>query len=123
MENELVFDLNKVAQYLAEKCGCTVEDADMYLIGEEEYLASIGLSGDGHEDETSLLTNEEAANTVVENQAIEDYVLFRSGGQCGLNTGMACADDRDIIFSSGKFFHGSILLTSSPESAPRSPAC
>ena len=79
MENELVFDLDKVAQYLAEKCGCTVEDADMYLIGEEEYLASIGLSGDGHKDETSLLTNEEAANTVVENQAIEDYVVEHKG--------------------------------------------
>ena len=38
MESELVLDLDELAQYLAEKCGCTVEDADMYLYGEEEYL-------------------------------------------------------------------------------------
>ena len=44
MESELVLDLDELAQYLAEKCGCTVEDADMYLYGEEEYLASIGIS-------------------------------------------------------------------------------
>lgn len=79
MENKLVFDLDKVAQYLAEKCGCTVEDANMYLIGEEEYLASIGLSGYGHEDRTPFPTDEEAANITVEVQAIEDYVIEHKG--------------------------------------------
>lgn len=79
MENELVFDLVKVAQYLAEKCGCTIEEADMYLIGEEEYLASIGLSGYGRKDGTPSLTDEEATNIVIEVQAVEDYVVEHKG--------------------------------------------
>lgn len=79
MENELVLDLDELAQYLAEKCGCNVEDADMYLIGEEEYLASVGLSGYGREDRTPFLPDEETANAVVEVQAIEDYVVEHKG--------------------------------------------
>ena len=79
MENELVLDLDELAQYLAEKCGCTVEDADMYLYGEEEYLASIGISGYSHEDGMPFLTVEEGANIVVEAQAVEDYVVEHKG--------------------------------------------
>ena len=79
MENELVFDLDTVAEYLVEKCGCTVEDADMYLIGEDEYLASIGISGYGHEDGMPFLTAEEGASIVVEAQAVEDYVVEHKG--------------------------------------------
>ena len=79
MENELVLDLDELAQYLAEKCVCTVEDEDMYLIGEEEYLASVGLSGYGREDRTPFLPDEETANAVVEVQAIEDYVVEHKG--------------------------------------------
>ena len=34
MENELVFDLDTVAEYLVEKCGCTAEDADSFFCKE-----------------------------------------------------------------------------------------
>ena len=59
-------DIDDLMQYLIDKCECTAEEAEAYVIGEDEYLAEAGISGYGREDGKPDLSDDDAANTIVD---------------------------------------------------------
>ena len=83
-EKDLYLDTDDQAKYMVENTGCSLEQANLYIEGEDEYLASIGLSGYGTEDGIPALSIEEAAHTVVDQVDVENYIVEHKGLDRGL---------------------------------------
>lgn len=82
MSKELYLNVEDEAAFLVERTGCSLEEANLYLEGEEEYLHTLGLSG--LEGEDGMLTAEEAANTVVYDDDVKNYIIEHKGLERGL---------------------------------------
>ena len=77
--NCLYLNIDDQAKYMAEITGCSLDQVNLYIEGEDEYLASIGISGYGSEDGVPALSTEEAAHTVVDQVDVENYIVEHKG--------------------------------------------
>lgn len=85
-------EIDDLVQYLIDKCGCTAEEADAYVTGEDEYLSEVGISGYGREDGQPALSDEDAANTIIDQREVEDYIIEHKGLARGLVERMSQAE-------------------------------
>ena len=79
MNEKNFLDTDDLSKFLVESTKCTPEEAAAYVVGEDEYLAEIGISGYGTEDGEPALTDEEAAHTVVDQRDVEAYIVEHKG--------------------------------------------
>lgn len=104
-ETKLCLDIDDQAKYFVESTGCSVDQANLYIEGEEEYLASIGLSGYGTKAGEPALSEEEAAHTVVDQLDIENYIVEHKG----LNRSLVeCLSDAEYKYMESHGFFGEI---------------
>ena len=78
-KKDLYLDVEDMGNYMVESVGCSIDQAFLYIEGEDEYLASIGISGYGTEDGMPELSDEEAASLVVNQIDIENYIVEHKG--------------------------------------------
>ena len=69
------FDIDEAAAFIAERTGCTVEQALAYLYAEDDYFDEIGLNLYPDENNHLILPPEDTSNIVVDDREVTAFVL------------------------------------------------
>ncbi len=72
------FDIDEAAVFIAERTGCTVEQALTYLYVEDDYFDKIGLNVYPDEINQFILSEEKNSGIVVDDAEVIAFVLERT---------------------------------------------